>query len=139
MAGGSLESCEIRINWAGFFESYKQGIWNPPAVLTDYDLLVVTAGTGTCLINGKRHTLTARDVVLLRRGDEIRNPVTAGRLSNLFVHFDFMGGSGRPGDPPFRELPPRLSAPGFLSLVTALVERTIDATVRVDPAAGKRF
>ena len=97
----------LKINSVSAFESYKHGVWKPGPLFKDYDLLVFTSGVGTCLINGKECTVSANDVLFIRRGDRIEKPFSAGRMANLFVHFDFLGKDGRPTDPPAAALPPR--------------------------------
>jgi len=105
-----LAKYDLRINFAGVFESYKDGVWNPPPVLSDYDLLVFTSGVGTIVINGKRHTVSQNDVLLMRRGDRTEEALSSGRISNLLVHFDFLGEDGNLTDPPASVLPPRFPA-----------------------------
>lgn len=103
-----LNNYGLRINSCNTFESYKDGAWNPRPVSRDYDLMVFTSGAGTLLINGKQCTVSSNDTLLIRRGDAIKDPVSAGRINNMFVHFDFLGEDGEPTDPTEAILPPRL-------------------------------
>lgn len=102
-----LAQYDLRINSGGAFESYKHGVWKPGPLFKDYDLLVFTSGVGTCLINGRECAVSANDVLLIRRGDRVEKAFSAGRMANLFVHFDFLGRDGQPTDPPTAILPPR--------------------------------
>jgi AraC-like DNA-binding protein len=127
----------LRINHAAMFESYRDGVWNPPATFTDYDLLVFTSGVGSCLINGRQHTVSPRDILLMRRGDTMERPFSAGRMANMLAHFDFIGENGEPVDPPEEILPPRFPAHADHLMISNVMQACIKSLDNSEPLAAK--
>lgn len=131
-----LVKYDLQINSFSAFESSRDGVWNPPPRCKDYDLLIFTTGAGTCLVNGGKYALSANDVLLLRRGDRIEKAFTAGRMANLFVHFDFLGQDGRPTDPPAAILPPRRPLAVNSTVITHLTHTLMEICFKGEKASA---
>ncbi len=134
-----LAKYDLRIAFAGVFESFKDGVWNPPSVFTDYDLLVFTSGVGTCILNGRQHTISPHDVLLMRRGDTMERAFSAGRMANMLMHFDFIGENGEPIDPPETILPPRFPAHANYMVISQIMQACIRSWVNGESLSVKTY
>ncbi len=84
----SLPLTCFTVNEAGRF-SLEPHVAPPPAKkCDDYDLHFATYGTGSLLIDGKRHPMAPGDVVIVRPGESFMAIAETTRLDRFYIHFD---------------------------------------------------
>lgn len=122
---GSIEAC-LEVYLAGYQVHDQASVWDRGIPLSDYDLVVVLAGSAKFEWGEGSAVLRAGDCILCRKGRHYVQRVDADELmTEVYIHFDWTGGAAPSGWE--RSLPHVLHGMEDPTLLRALVLRVVEA------------
>lgn len=129
----------VRVNSCGRMTCAPDWSWDTAPGLADYDLIAILKGRGEYRWPGGALPARAGSCLLLRKGGRYLGSMDpADPMTVVWVHFDYLGRSGKASRPAGRSLPAlhrSLENPGFLH---ALLDRLLEA-FRGDSGTGADF